>query len=118
MIKNELEKNGFYTYNSDVVYWKVFENCSSFTVEPCIDKPAVSSQKRQNSRQLLFLAKKKLLKKMASNNLSKPIRFSSATFQELPAPDLLINIWSKFLIGVNIYHALHVINIQNGAKLH
>ena len=43
MIKNELEKNGFYTYNSDVVCWKVFENCSSFTVEPCIDKPPVSS---------------------------------------------------------------------------
>ena len=31
---------------------------------------------------------------MASNNLSKPLRFSLATFQDLPAPDLIINIWS------------------------
>ena len=37
IIKNELERNGFYTYNSSIVCWKDFENCSSFTVDPCID---------------------------------------------------------------------------------
>ena len=42
----------------------------------------------------MFLAKKKL-KKIASNNLSKPLRFSLATFQEFHAADLIIkNIWS------------------------
>ena len=58
MIKNELEKNGFYTYDSDVVCWKLFESCSAFAVVLCIGNSAVSPQK--NSGKYCLPAKKKV----------------------------------------------------------